>query len=115
MDIHAQGGGIHYTVQCVREATPTALYDSLMGRLECMAGAGTTTVECKSGYGLDLDSELKQLQVLEQAKKQQPLTISSTYCGAHSVPKYVRLSGLKLTFCSTHTHTHTVFLAPFLL
>ena len=89
MDIHAQGGGIHYTVQCVREATPTALYEALMERLEGMAGAGTTTLEAKSGYGLDLESELKQLQVLEQARKQQPLTICSTYCGAHAVPKYV--------------------------
>lgn len=89
MDIHAQGGGIHFTVECVREATPTMLYEALRERLEGMVQAGTTTLEAKSGYGLDLESELKQLHVLELAKKQLSLTISSTYCGAHAVPKYV--------------------------
>ena len=88
MDIHAQGGGIHYTVDCVRQATPTELYDSLHRRLESMLACGTTTLEAKSGYGLTLETELKMLQVLEQAKKELPLTISSTYCGAHAVPRY---------------------------
>ncbi len=87
MDIHAQGGGIHYTVECVRQATPTQLYDSLKGRLAEMLSCGTTTLEAKSGYGLDLETELKMLQVLETAKKSTPLTISSTYCGAHAVPR----------------------------
>ena len=87
MDIHKQGGGIHFTVDCVRVATQTTLYDTLCDRLWDMGEAGTTTLEAKSGYGLDLESELKQLQVLELAKKQLPFTISSTYCGAHAVPK----------------------------
>lgn len=88
MDIHAQGGGIHYTVDCVRQATPTQLYESLKTRLEEMLRCGTTTMEAKSGYGLELDAELKMLQVIEQAKRNLPLTISSTYCGAHAVPRY---------------------------
>jgi len=87
MDVHAQGGGIHYTVQCVRQASSTELYESLLERLVAMARAGTTTVEAKSGYGLNLEAEVKQLEVLEWAKKKQPLTISCTYCGAHAVPK----------------------------
>ena len=87
MDIHAKGGGIHYTVECVRQATPTQLYDSLRPRLEAMLSRGTTTLEAKSGYGLTLEAELKMLQVLERAKRELPLTISSTYCGAHAVPK----------------------------
>lgn len=89
MDIHAQGGGIHFTVERVHEATPTMLYEALRERLEGMVGAGTTTLEAKSGYGLNLESELKQLQVIELAKKQLPLTISATYCGAHAIPKCV--------------------------
>ena len=87
MDIHAMGGGIHYTVDQVRQATPTELYDALRRRLEAMLSCGTTTLEAKSGYGLSLEAELKMLRVLEQAKQDTPLTISSTYCGAHAVPK----------------------------
>lgn len=48
---------------------------------------GTTTVECKSGYGLDTDSEVKMLRVIERARKEVPIEISSTFCGAHAVPK----------------------------
>ena len=48
---------------------------------------GTTTAECKSGYGLDVENEVKMLRVLEKAKKNLPIEISSTFCGAHSVPK----------------------------
>jgi imidazolonepropionase len=87
MDIHATGGGIHYTVECVQQATPTQLYDTLKSRLQAMLSCGTTTLEAKSGYGLTLDAELKMLRVLEQAKKDMSLTISSTYCGAHAVPR----------------------------
>ena len=48
---------------------------------------GTTTVECKSGYGLEASTEIKMLTVLEKAKKNLPIEISSTFLGAHSVPK----------------------------
>ena len=48
---------------------------------------GTTKAECKSGYGLDVQNEVKMLRVLEKAKKELPIEISSTFCGAHSVPK----------------------------
>lgn len=93
MDVHAQGGGIHYTVSCVQNATPSELYDSLKPRLRQMLACGTTTLEAKSGYGLTLEAELKMLQVLEQAKRDTPLTISSTYCGAHAVPRFVAAAG----------------------
>ena len=87
MDIHAKGGGIHYTVSCVHRATAEQLYDSLQHRLSAMLCSGTTLVEAKSGYGLDLDNELKMLRVIERAKKEHNMTVSSTYCGAHAVPK----------------------------
>ena len=87
MDIHAKGGGIHYTVNCVRQATAEQLYTSLECRLSAMLHCGTTVVEAKSGYGLDLENELKMLRVIERAKKEHVMTVSSTYCGAHAVPK----------------------------
>lgn len=54
-----------------------------------MIRCGTTTLEAKSGYGLDAENEIKMLNVIERAKKEFPaVEISSTYCGAHSVPRY---------------------------
>ena len=87
MDIHAKGGGIHYTVNCVRQATAEQLYSSLDKRLSTMLCCGSTLVEAKSGYGLDLESELKMLRVIERAKREHTVSVSSTYCGAHAVPK----------------------------
>ena len=87
MDIHAKGGGIHYTVSCVHQATPDQLFSSLSQRLSAMLQLGTTLVEAKSGYGLDLENELKMLRAIERAKKEHPISVSSTYCGAHAVPK----------------------------
>jgi len=87
MDIHAMGGGIHFTVNCVRKASFDQLYDSLCERLWAMLKGGTTLVEAKSGYGLDLENEYKMLRVIEKAKREHPISISSTYCGAHAVPK----------------------------
>ena len=73
MDIHAQGGGIHYTVNRVRQATPDDLYHSLVPRLSSMMRYGTTTAEAKTGYGLDLESEVKVLRVLERARGEHPI------------------------------------------
>ena len=87
MDIHATGGGIHFTVDCVRRATFDDLYSSLSQRLWSMLRCGTTLVEAKSGYGLDLENEYKMLRTIEKAKKEHPISVSSTYCGAHAVPK----------------------------
>ena len=90
MEIHEKGGGIYYTVDCVRRASEAQLYESLQGRLWGMVGCGTTLVEAKSGYGLGLEGELKMLRAIERAKREHPgLTISSTYCGAHAIPKYI--------------------------
>ncbi|KAL4604783.1 putative imidazolonepropionase [Arapaima gigas] len=87
MEVHQAGGGIHFTVEHTRRATPEQLFSSLTERLTRMLRAGTTLVECKSGYGLDLDTELKMLTVVEKARTALPMGISSTYCGAHAVPK----------------------------
>ncbi|XP_048213946.1 probable imidazolonepropionase [Perognathus longimembris pacificus] len=87
MEIHRAGGGIHFTVERTRQASEEELFGSLQQRLQCMARAGTTLVECKSGYGLDLQTELKMLRVIERARRELPIGVSATYCGAHAVPK----------------------------
>ncbi|XP_032361542.1 putative imidazolonepropionase [Etheostoma spectabile] len=87
MDVHRAGGGIHFTVEHTRAARSSELLGSLSSRLVRMQRAGTTLVECKSGYGLDLQTEVKMLEVIEEARRTLPINISSTYCGAHAVPK----------------------------
>lgn len=88
MDVHRAGGGIHFTVEHTRAAGALELLSSLTSRLARMLRTGTTLVECKSGYGLELQTEVKMLDVIEQARRTLPINISSTYCGAHAVPKY---------------------------
>ncbi|TWW64830.1 probable imidazolonepropionase [Takifugu flavidus] len=87
MDVHRAGGGIHFTVEHTRAAAASELLGSLASRLARMLRAGTTLVECKSGYGLELQTEVKMLEVIEKARRSLPINISSTYCGAHAVPK----------------------------
>lgn len=87
MEIHQAGGGIHFTVEHTRKATEEELFATFKHRLERMCRAGSTLVECKSGYGLNLETELKMLRVIERARQAMDMGISSTYCGAHSVPK----------------------------
>ena len=87
MDVHKAGGGIHFTVNHTRSATEDELFSSFKDRLHTMQRAGTTLVECKSGYGLDLETEVKMLKVIDRARRTLPIGISATYCGAHAVPK----------------------------
>jgi len=87
MEVHQAGGGIGFTVEKTRAASEGELLRLLKGRLQRMLSAGTTTAECKSGYGLERETEMKMLRVLEKARSLVPVEISSTFCGAHSVPK----------------------------
>ncbi|XP_046405938.1 probable imidazolonepropionase [Ischnura elegans] len=87
LQIHEQGGGIFFTVEETRKKTDDELYESLKRRLELMAQSGTTLVECKSGYGLEKDEEMRLLKIIENVKEECPIEISSTYCGAHAIPK----------------------------
>ncbi|KAJ8301589.1 hypothetical protein KUTeg_020576 [Tegillarca granosa] len=87
MEVHKAGGGIHYTVEHTREASEEELLTSLTERLKNMLICGTTFVECKSGYGLDAENEIKMLKVIHKARHIVQIGISSTYCGAHAVPK----------------------------
>uniref|UniRef100_A0A8C5NQ30 Probable imidazolonepropionase n=1 Tax=Junco hyemalis TaxID=40217 RepID=A0A8C5NQ30_JUNHY len=87
MEIHQAGGGIHFTVEHTRAASEAELLAGLQQRLGRMLRAGSTLVECKSGYGLDLHTELKMLRAIERARTSTDIGISSTYCGAHAVPR----------------------------
>jgi len=95
MDIHKAGGGIGFTVKKVRESSAEELMALLKKRLDLMLKNGTTLVEAKSGYGLNLESELKMLEVLHRC--QHPVEIVSNYLGAHSVPKMDHKSVLEYT------------------
>ena len=85
-DIARQGGGILSSVRAVRGATADALTQRALAALKQFAAHGTTTLEAKSGYGLNLESELKILRVQRDLREAQPLDIVSTFLGAHVVP-----------------------------
>ncbi len=86
MEIMARGGGIHSTVAATRSATREALAVAGLKRLDSMLSFGVTTVEGKSGYGLDLETEVKQLKVMAYIDAQHPVDIVRTFLGAHAVP-----------------------------
>jgi len=88
MDIHKLGGGINFTVRHTREADEESLYHTLVGRLKQMHATGTTLVECKSGYGLDTETELKMLRVIDRAQRRLSfIDVVGNFCGAHSIPE----------------------------
>ncbi|HPE36648.1 MAG TPA: imidazolonepropionase, partial [Spirochaetales bacterium] len=87
MEIHKRGGGIATSVRATRQAGTAELMSQASPRLERMLELGVTTVEGKSGYGLDLDTELRQLDAMKRLDVLQPVDIVPTYMGAHSVPE----------------------------
>lgn len=84
--IAAAGGGIRSTVSATRSDSAEKLTEKTRRLLEGILDLGVTTVECKSGYGLELTAELKQLQVYRQLDEQQPIDLVATFLGAHMVP-----------------------------
>ncbi|GKV66116.1 MULTISPECIES: imidazolonepropionase [unclassified Sporosarcina] len=86
MDIMNAGGGIHATSRMTREATEDELVEQAGRRLDSFAKHGVTTVEGKSGYGLDLETELKQLRAAKRLNEQHAVEIVPTFMGAHAVP-----------------------------
>jgi imidazolonepropionase len=85
-DIAAEGGGILSTVEATRAASEEQLYADALARLQALAHEGVATVEIKSGYGLDLDSELKMLRVARQLGERSGLSVRTTLLAAHTVP-----------------------------
>ena len=90
MEILAAGGGILSTVAATRAASPEALAAHGRRWLDEMLGHGTTTIEAKSGYGLDLATELRLLEVAYELGKAGPIEIVPTFLGAHAVPPEFR-------------------------
>ncbi|MGY0692432.1 imidazolonepropionase [Virgibacillus sp. FSP13] len=86
MEIMNAGGGIHATTRATREASFEQLYEESKQRLDTFFEYGVTTVEAKSGYGLSLEHELKQLEVAKKLNEEHPIDIVSTFMGAHAVP-----------------------------
>lgn len=87
LEILKQGGGILSTVNATKQASFDELLEKALFHLDRMAMHGITTVEAKSGYGLDKETELKQLRVAKEAGDKHPLDLVSTFLGAHAVPK----------------------------
>lgn len=86
MDIMNAGGGIHATMRMTREASEDELFDQTIKRLDSFLKHGVTTVEGKSGYGMDLETELKQLRVMKKLQQSHAIDLVPTFMGAHAVP-----------------------------
>jgi imidazolonepropionase len=107
MDIHKIGGGIGFTVEHVRKSSIDVLEKLLIERLERMVRFGTTLVEGKSGYGLNLEGEIKMLKCIHNVAQfmKGKIEIVSNYCGAHSVPKGMSLEEYTREILNEHLPT----------
>lgn len=89
-EIAARGGGIAKSVGHVRATSEPALLAASEARLRSAVAHGTTTIEIKSGYGLDLENEMKQLRVVRELAARLPVTVVPTFLGAHAIPPEYR-------------------------
>lgn len=90
LDILKAGGGILDTVRKTRASGEAELFDKSMGFLDEMLSLGVTTCEAKSGYGLNLEQEVKQLEVMKRLNEAHSVEVVSTFMGAHAVPEEYR-------------------------
>lgn len=99
LDILRAGGGILSTVRATREASGDELFEKSRAFLDEMLAQGVTTAELKSGYGLDKETELKQLRVIKRLNEAHPMDAVATYLGAHAIPEeYALRSGEYIDF-----------------
>lgn len=85
-EIAKRGGGILNSAKLLHETSEDSLYEQALARINEIIGFGTGAVEIKSGYGLTVEDELKMLRVIKRLKETTPITIKSTFLGAHAVP-----------------------------
>lgn len=85
-EIARAGGGIVSTVAATRKASEADLVASALPRLDALIGEGVTTIEIKSGYGLDTETELRQLAAARSLGRQRPVAIRTSFLGAHALP-----------------------------
>lgn len=90
LEILNQGGGILSSVRAVRSATDDELFAVTRANAMRALASGTTTMEMKSGYGLDTASELRMLAVIDRVRRETPLDVAITFMGAHAVPEEFR-------------------------
>lgn len=86
-DIAAKGGGILNSAQALRTMSEDLLFESAKNRVKNLLEIGTSAIEIKTGYGLDLDSEMKMLRVIKRLKDYFSIAIKATFLAAHAVPK----------------------------
>lgn len=86
MEIMSRGGGIVSTVSATRNASLESLIASGSKRLDSMLSYGVTTAECKSGYGLDRGTEIRQLEAITELDRTHPMDVVGTFLGAHAIP-----------------------------
>jgi len=99
MEILEEGGGILSTVRSTRRASKEELEEQALKRLDNMLENGTTTVEAKSGYGLDKETEIKTLEVVRSLDEEHAVDLVPTYLGAHSSPPEFEESSDYIDFC----------------
>jgi imidazolonepropionase len=85
-DIARAGGGIQSTVRATRASSRDSLYESALARLKCLMAEGVTTIEIKSGYGLELAAERRLLEVARDLGDNLPISVKKTFLGLHSLP-----------------------------
>ena len=85
-EVARAGGGIVSSVKALRAASEDELVAQSLPRLDTMIAEGVTTIEIKSGYGLDLDNERKSLKAARRMGEERPVTVRSTFLGAHALP-----------------------------
>lgn len=89
-EIARAGGGILSTVKATRQASEDELVASALPRVDAMLAEGIATLEIKSGYGLDLETELRMLRAARRIAEARPVTIHATFLGAHAIPPEYR-------------------------
>ncbi len=100
MEILKEGGGILSTVNSTRRASKQELKEEALKRLDTMLRHGTTTAEAKRGYGLDMENEIKCLEVINELNETHPIDLIPTYLGAHSLPPEFSDPGEYIDFCT---------------
>ena len=93
LEILQKGGGILSSVRSVREASDDELFEHTLSLALSALSLGSTTIEMKSGYGLDTESELRMLSVIRRVGRESPLDVVPTFMGAHAVPELYRGNG----------------------
>ena len=89
-EIAQAGGGIVSTVKATRAASEQSLIASAAARLDCLLAEGVTTVEIKSGYGLDLETEMRMLRAARALGRERPVDVVTSFLGAHALPPEYR-------------------------